>query len=75
MHMIWHHLLFDVAHQVGSGEYTYAGHNRYHGIVIVQVQHGQIHRWREYQYQSPLDWATFVGDSHFAESPTSATDN
>lgn len=65
MEMRWHHVVFDERQQIGAGEYTFRGRNRYHGLVIVQVEDGRIARWREYQYPSDLDWDAFVGDSRF----------
>lgn len=65
MHMTWHHLIFDEATQIGAGEYTYQGHNRYHGLVIVRVVGGKIRNWREYQYRSALDWEAFIGPNRF----------
>jgi hypothetical protein len=62
--MRWHAVAFDPVRQVGFGEYTYRGRQNYHGIVVVRLQAGLIHRWREYQYGSPLSWEEFVGPSH-----------
>jgi len=61
--MRWHAVAFDPVRQIGFGEYTYRGRQNYHGIVVVRVQAGLIHRWREYQYGSPLSWDDFVGSS------------
>jgi hypothetical protein len=58
--MTWHHIIFDQAAQLGSGEYTYHGNNRYHGVVVARVRDGQISHWREYQRRSPLDWLDFI---------------
>ena len=49
----------------GIQEYTFAMNNQYHGIVAVKIENGQIISWREYQYQSTLDWKTFAGESEF----------
>jgi len=65
MQMLWHHLAFDTATQVGFGEYTFAQNHRYHGIVIVKLQDGKIKSWREYQYQSNLEWRDFTGKGSF----------
>ncbi len=65
MRMEWHHLVFDEAQQVGAGEYTFELNRRYHGIVLVRIRDGVIANWREYQYESPLDWPTFVGENRF----------
>ena len=60
MHMTWHHLAFNEEGQVGFGEYTFQLNNRYHGIVVVKLETGQIKHWREYQYRSELDWEGFT---------------
>jgi ketosteroid isomerase-like protein len=65
MKMTWHHLAFDEAAQVGFGEYTFQMNRRYHGVVVVRIRDGRIANWREYQYESPLDWETFVDDNRF----------
>ena len=65
MKMTWHHLGFDEASQVGFGEYTFQMNRRYHGIVVVKVRDGKIANWREYQYESKLDWKDFVAKSPF----------
>jgi ketosteroid isomerase-like protein len=65
MSMTWHHLVFDPETGVGVGEYTFRGRRQYHGLAIVHCSGGRIRRWREYQYASDLDWASFVGDSGF----------
>jgi hypothetical protein len=65
LEMRWHNVVFDERQQVGVGEYTFQGRNRYHGLVIVKVEDARIARWREYQYVSDLDWDAFVGDSRF----------
>ena len=65
MSMVWHHLLFDEQEQIGVGEYTYQGMNRYHGLVIVKVTSGKVSNWREYQYKSDLSWDEFIGINRF----------
>lgn len=65
MSMTWHHLAFDEDNQIGFGEYTYQGNNRYHGIVIVKIKNEKISNWREYQYKSELEWKDFVEKSAF----------
>jgi ketosteroid isomerase-like protein len=65
MKMTWHHLAFDEASQVGFGEYTFQMNRRYHGIVVVKIRGGKISNWREYQYESKLDWKEFVAKSPF----------
>jgi hypothetical protein len=61
--MRWHAVAFDPVRQIGFGEYTYRGRQNYHGIVVVRLHEGLIHRWREYQYGSALSWEDFVGSS------------
>lgn len=65
MQMVWHHLVFDEAAQVGAGEYTFQLNNRYHGVVMVKITNGRISNWREYQCQSTLPWAEFVNENTF----------
>lgn len=65
MKMTWHHLAFDEEKQVGFGEYTFQMNSKYHGIVIVKIRAGQISNWREYQYESHLDWTDFIGVNAF----------
>jgi len=65
MKMKWHNLAFSKESQIGFGEYTFAMNNQYHGIVIMQFENGKILKWREYQYQSSLDWKDFAGESEF----------
>lgn len=60
MKMMWHHIAFDEATQIGFGEYTFQMNNRYHGIVIVKIRDMKISNWREYQYQSELEWEEFI---------------
>jgi hypothetical protein len=59
--VVWHRVLFDEAEQTGAAEYTYEGHNRYHGAVIATVADGRVTAWREWQHTSELDWEAFVG--------------
>jgi hypothetical protein len=65
MKMTWHHVVFDEEEQVGAGEYTFEGRNRYHGAVIIRDANRKIANWREYQYRSDLSWDEFVGDNRF----------
>ena len=59
MHMTWHHLAFNEDEQVGFGEYSFQMHGKYHGIVTVKLENGLIKFWREYQYNSELNWDEF----------------
>jgi hypothetical protein len=65
MHMTWHHLLFDPSAQIGAGEYTFRYKVQTHGMVIVDLSHGRISKWREYEVESNLPWDRFVAESKF----------
>ncbi|HET9036632.1 MAG TPA: nuclear transport factor 2 family protein [Myxococcaceae bacterium] len=65
MRMEWHHLVFDEASQIGSGEYTFTYDVRTHGVTMVRIVGGLISNWREYEQASPLDWEAFVGPNRF----------
>ena len=65
MKMTWHHLVFNEQEKIGFGEYTFEMHNRYHGIVVVKIGLGLITHWREYQYQTELDWVEFTKHNSF----------
>ena len=65
MKMTWHHLAFNEEEQIGFGEYTFEMHGRYHGIVVIKVESGLIKQWREYQYQTKLNWEEFTGHNPF----------
>jgi hypothetical protein len=65
MKMTWHHLAFNEVDQIGFGEYTFEMHGRYHGIVVVKIQSGLIKHWREYQYQTELNWEEFTRHNPF----------
>ena len=60
MKMAWHHLAFNEEEQIGFGEYTFEMHGRYHGIVVVKIESGMVKHWREYQYQTELNWEEFT---------------
>ena len=68
MQMTWHHVMFDETKQIGSGEFTFTYGSSVHGMVIIKVKEGKIYRWREYWYESPLEWEEFVGESVFENS-------
>lgn len=36
-----------------------------HGVVMVRIRGGKISNWREYWYESTLDWDKFVGENNF----------
>jgi hypothetical protein len=65
MHMVWHHLVFDEAQQIGVGEYTFTYEVRTHGMVMIRLRDDNIANWREYEVESPLDWDAMVGKNRF----------
>ncbi|WP_128543707.1 nuclear transport factor 2 family protein [Larkinella soli] len=65
MKMTWHHLAFDEQTQIGSGEFTLSSGNTIHGMVSVRIRDGLIGNWREYFYESPLDWNAFILQNPF----------
>jgi hypothetical protein len=65
MKMTWHHLAFSEEDQIGFGEYTFEMNGRYHGIVVVKIEAGLIKHWREYQYQTGLNWEEFTSQNPF----------
>lgn len=65
MQMVWHHLAFDEQTQIGSGEFSLTYGNTIHGMVSVRIRDGLIGNWREYFYQSALDWNGFVLQNPF----------
>jgi hypothetical protein len=69
--VVWHRWLFDEPAQSGVAEYTYEGHRRYHGAVLVEIDEaGRIADWREWQHVSELDWDRFVaGPASEPEQP------
>ena len=65
MKMTWHHLAFNEHEQIGFGEYSFEMHGHYHGIVVVKIEAGLIKQWREYQYQTELNWEEFTSHNPF----------
>jgi len=65
MKMTWHYLAFNEEDQIGFGEYTFEMNRRYHGIVVVKIESGLIKGWREYQYQTELNWEEFTSRNPF----------
>lgn len=63
--MLWHHLIFDNATQIGAGEFTFTYQIRTHGMVILQIKNGKIANWREYEVESPMNWEQLVGENLF----------
>ena len=65
MKMTWHHLVFDEQKQVGAGEFTFEFGSKVHGVAMVKINEGKISHWREYWYESDLDWQKFIGENKF----------
>jgi len=65
MSILWHHLLFDPATQIGAGECTFTYQVRTHGMVILRIVNGKIANWREYEIESRMNWEEMVGDNRF----------
>jgi SnoaL-like domain len=65
MKMTWHHLIFDESRQLGAGEFTFEYGGKVHGVAMVKIQNGKIRNWREYWYESPLDWKEFTRTNPF----------
>lgn len=65
MKMTWHCLIFDEQKQIGVGEFTFEYGDKVHGMVIVKITNGKISNWREYWYESNLDWGKFIGENKF----------
>jgi len=65
MTMTWHHLFFDEERQIGCGEFTFEFGSKSHGVAVVRIADGRIRNWREYWYESDLDWERFVGENRF----------
>lgn len=66
MKMVWHNASFNASTQIGAGEFTFSWPGgQVHGIVSIKVENGLISRWREYFYESDLDWSDFQRPSSF----------
>jgi SnoaL-like protein len=65
MKMVWHHLLFDEGRQIGAGEFTFEFGSKSHGVAMIKIANGKISHWREYWYESNLDWEKFIGENQF----------
>ena len=65
MSILWHHLVFDQAAQMGAGEYTFTYQIRTHGIAILRIVNGKIANWREYEIESAMNWEEMVGENRF----------
>jgi SnoaL-like protein len=65
MSILWHHLIFDPASQIGAGEYTFTYQVRTHGMVILRIVNGKIANWRQYEIESRMNWEEMVGENRF----------
>jgi len=65
MSMLWHHIVFDQATQIGMGEYTFTYQIRTHGIAIIRIVGGKIANWRAYEQESPKGWEEMIGENRF----------
>ena len=65
MSLLWHHLIFDPATQIGAGEYTFTYQIRTHGMAILRIVNGKIANWREYEVESRMNWEEMVGENRF----------
>lgn len=65
MTMKWHHIVFDEEAQIGAAEFTFTYGSSVHGVTMIRIRDGKISNWREYWYESPLDWNTFMGPNRF----------
>src|ERR1700721_1104423 len=63
--ILWHHLIFDPASQIGAGEFTFTYEVRTHGMVILRIVNGKIANWREYEIESRMNWEEMVGENRF----------
>ena len=60
--MEFHNLWFNEATQSGTGEFTFSfgGDVSTVGVVVVELENGQIKFWREYQRNGPTDFKQFI---------------
>lgn len=65
MSMTWHHIVFDPKTMVGAGEFTFRYGSTVHGVTMIRIRDGKISNWREYWYESPLEWDAFIGINQF----------
>ena len=65
MKMTWHHLAFNEKTQIGAGEFTFEYGGIVHGVAMVKIENGKISNWREYWYESALDWEKFTRSNPF----------
>jgi uncharacterized protein (TIGR02246 family) len=72
MSMSWRNVVFDEDLQLGFGEFTFTYGSQVHGSVVMKLEDGRIHRWREYWYESELPYEAFAGESAFAPGGSGA---
>lgn len=65
MRMEWHNVAYNAETGVGFGEFSFTFGSTAHGIVAVKVDGGKISNWREFWYESELDWDEFVSSNPF----------
>jgi hypothetical protein len=58
-----HSTIFDEEKQLGVAEYTYKGHNQYHGLVYIKIVGDKIAVWREYQHINDKPWDDYIQGS------------
>jgi ketosteroid isomerase-like protein len=68
MSMTWQNRVFDERRQIGFGEFTFGYGSQVHGSDFLELRDGKIQSWREYWYESDLEYPAFVGDSAFARA-------
>jgi hypothetical protein len=44
---------------------TFEYGSKVHGMAIVKIERGKISNWREYWYESALEWEKFVESNPF----------
>lgn len=65
MKMTWHHLMYNEKTRIGAGEFTFEYGSKVHGVAVVKIKNGRISNWREYWYESKLDWQKFTENNPF----------
>lgn len=60
MKMVWHHVVFDEKKQMGMGEFTFEYGTKAHGVTVIKIADKKISHWREYWYESDLEWDAFT---------------
>ncbi|MGE0174607.1 MAG: nuclear transport factor 2 family protein [Oligoflexales bacterium] len=57
---VMHSTIFEEERQLGAAEYTYNGHQQYHGLVYIKIVNDKIAVWREYQHVNDKSWEDFI---------------